>query len=62
MKIIFAILFILQLALAMPAQGAHPITIKYDKKVVMEKWRIRIKSFLEKDIIPIIDVESSLKQ
>jgi hypothetical protein len=56
MKIIFAILFILQLALAMPAQGAHP------KKVVMEKWRIRIKSFLEKDIIPIIDVESSLKQ
>ncbi len=60
--IILAVFFVLHLSLTKHAQSAPPITLKYDKSAIVEKWRMRINSFIDKDIIPLIDLESSLKQ
>ncbi|MFQ5764467.1 MAG: hypothetical protein ACE5GT_06025, partial [Rhodospirillales bacterium] len=39
-----------------------PVEIKYSRQELEEKWRARIQSFLDKGVIPLIDLESSLKR
>ncbi len=36
------------------------ITLKYDHNILEGKWKARIQSFLDADVIPLIDLESSL--
>ena len=44
------------------ASAAEPVTINYSRQELEEKWRGRVQSFLDKGVIPIIDLESSLKR
>ncbi len=60
--IISAVLFVLPLLLVNISQGASPVLLKYDRSTLIEKWRMRIESFLAKDVIPLIDLEASLKK
>ncbi len=60
--IISAVLFILPLSLVNTSQASSPVTIKYNRTTLIEKWQTRIKSFLAKDTIPLIDLESSIKR
>ena len=40
------------------ARSEDPIKLKYTRQEIEEKWRARVQSFLDKDVIPIIDLES----
>jgi len=42
--------------------AAEPVEINFSRPQLEEKWRARIQSFLDKDVIPIIDLEASLKR
>ena len=44
------------------ARAEKPVEIKYSRQELEGKWRARIRSFLDKGVIPIIDLESSLKR
>ncbi len=45
-----------------PVRAEEPIAIEFSRQELEEKWRARIQSFLDKGVIPIIDLESSLKR
>ena len=45
----------------MPLKGEETIRIKYDRKMLQNLWRSRIQSFLDVGVIPLLDLESSLK-
>ncbi|NQV82691.1 MAG: amidohydrolase family protein [Rhodospirillales bacterium] len=45
-----------------PAPAAEPVTINYSRPQLEQKWHARIQSFLDRGVIPIIDLESSLKR
>ena len=45
-----------------PVQAADPVDIKFTRPILEQKWRARIQSFLDRGVIPIIDLESSLKR
>ena len=49
-------------AMGVPARAEKPVEIKYSRQELEGKWRARIRSFLDKGVIPIIDLESSLKR
>ena len=49
-------------ATGVPARAEKPVEIKYSRQELEGKWRARIRSFLDKGVIPIIDLESSLKR
>lgn len=49
-------------ALALPALAEKPVEINLPREQLEEKWRARILSFLDKGVIPIIDLQSSLKR
>lgn len=59
---ISAVLFVLPLLLVNTLQGASPVILKYDRSTIISNWQMRIESFLAKDVIPLIDLESSLKK
>lgn len=44
------------------ARAETPVPLKYDQATIEAKWRARIQSFLDRGVIPLIDVESSLRQ
>jgi predicted TIM-barrel fold metal-dependent hydrolase len=46
----------------LPVQAADPVDIKFTRPELEQKWRARIQSFLDRNVIPIIDLESSLKR
>jgi len=41
---------------------AEPVTVRHDRQDLEQKWRARVQSFLDRGVIPIIDLESSLKR
>lgn len=49
-------------ATGVPARAEKPVEIKYSRQELEGKWRAAIRSFLDKGVIPIIDLESSLKR
>lgn len=49
-------------AAAPPAGAEEPVEIKFTRQELEEKWRGRIQSFLDKGVIPLVDLESSLKR
>lgn len=61
---------LLALLVSMPVQpqdrGAawrsEPTTLKHDRAGLEQQWRLRIQSFLDKGVIPLIDMESTLPQ
>ena len=42
--------------------AGESVALKYDRKELEQKWQARIQSFLDKSVIPLIDLESSLKR
>lgn len=47
---------------ALTAAAGEPVKIKFPRQDMEAKWRQRIQSFLDKGVIPLIDLESSLKR
>ncbi len=45
----------------MPLQGEERVELQLKGKELHELWRSRIQSFLDKGVIPLVDVESSLR-
>lgn len=67
LKILSAPIFLIAVATtffasAVAAPAEDPVEIKYSRQEIEEKWRVRIQSFLDKDVIPIIDLESFLRR
>jgi hypothetical protein len=54
------LVFALRVAPALASQ--EPVSLNFDRAVLEEKWKTRIRSLLDKGIIPLIDLEPSLKQ
>ena len=50
------------LAAPLASLAEKPVEIKYSRQELEEKWRARIKLFLDRGVIPLIDLESSLKR
>jgi predicted TIM-barrel fold metal-dependent hydrolase len=44
------------------AEAEGRTSLKYDRKTLEKKWRDRIQSFLDRGVIPLVDLESSLKR
>ena len=42
------------------AQAADPVELKFERSQLESRWRTRIEGFLERGVIPLIDMESSL--
>jgi hypothetical protein len=43
-----------------PAAAEQPIALKYDRATLEKKWEARIRGFLAKGVVPMVDLESSL--
>jgi hypothetical protein len=55
----------LLLAFLLPGEMAaaeQPIALKFDRATLQQKWQVRIRGFLAKGVIPLIDLESSLRR
>ncbi len=50
------------LALVIDSAAAAPVEINFSRQQLEQQWRGRIQSFLDKGVIPLIDLESSLKR
>jgi predicted TIM-barrel fold metal-dependent hydrolase len=46
----------------MPAWQNEATTLKYDRISLVQRWRSRIQGFLDKGVVPLIDLESSLPE
>ncbi len=59
-----ALLLLMAVTFVVPfsALSEDPIKLKYTRQEIEAKWRARIQSFLDKDVIPIIDLESFLRR
>ena len=63
LAILITIILISQFALVvLPVEGEEPLSLKYDRTILIEKWRTRIQSFLDANVIPLVDLESSLRR
>lgn len=49
-------------AIAAPAAAEAPVEIAYDRARLEAGWRARIQSFLDRGMVPLVDLESSLKR
>lgn len=46
-----------------PSRAADtPVKLKYDRAELEAKWRVRVQSFLDRGVPPLIDLESSLRR
>ena len=45
-----------------PAFAEQPVEIKFSRAELEAKWQVRIQSFLDKGVIPLIGLQSSLKR
>lgn len=64
-RLLFLIPLIPGLAAAFPvlaasARAEQPVAITVARQEIEDKWRARIQSFLDRDVIPLIDMESYL--
>ncbi len=53
---------IIGIAAAFPAGAEKPVDITYTRQQIQEIWRQRIQSFVDRGVIPLIDLQSSLKR
>ena len=44
------------------AAAESPVALKHDRPTLEARWRARLKSFLDRGIIPLVDLESSLRE
>jgi predicted TIM-barrel fold metal-dependent hydrolase len=44
------------------ASAEEPVTVKHTRAELEAKWEARIRSFLARDVIPLVDLESSLRR
>ncbi len=44
------------------ANAEPPVQLKYTRQELQAKWRERLQSFLDKGVIPIIDMESTISR
>jgi len=58
---ITAIVFLSTSILVLPLEGEEVVNSKHQRKVLHKIWRSRIQSFLDIGVIPLLDLESSLK-
>ena len=61
----FALMVALLPSTTRPARAARseePVPLRYTRPELEARWRSRIQSFLDKGTVPLIDLESSLKQ
>ena len=49
------------LAMTPYVQGQETVTIQFSRSALEAKWQARIQSFLDRGVIPLIDMQSSLK-
>jgi len=47
---------------SIPARGDDRILLRHDRGDLESMWRSRIQSFLDREIIPLVDLESSLRR
>ena len=57
-----ALALILIAAVPSPLRAEEPGALKYSRAELEAKWEARIRSFLAKGVIPLIDLQSSLKR
>ena len=57
---ILAVLIVSIFVQSSMALAEEPVQLKYSKAEISDKWRKRIQSFLDKDVIPLIDLLSFL--
>ncbi len=55
-----ALALIMAAAVASPLRAEEPVEITYSRHEIEAKWQARTQSFLDKGVIPIIDLESFL--
>ncbi len=60
MRRILLIFFVIVLMLPLYVFAGSPVELRYTRQETEALWRARIQSFLDKGIIPLIDLESSL--
>jgi len=62
-RVILGVLSLLVVSLFVPSSGVLeevPVQLKYSQAEIEDKWQVRIQSFLDKDVIPLIDLLSFL--
>ncbi|HXI88167.1 MAG TPA: hypothetical protein VNH64_11960, partial [Parvularculaceae bacterium] len=55
----------LLLAVLLPGEQAaaeQPVALKFDRATLQQKWQARIRGILAKGVIPLVDLESSLRR
>ncbi|MBC8338935.1 MAG: amidohydrolase family protein [Rhodospirillales bacterium] len=62
MRFWLSILVISTISAVFPAVAEDPVDIRFSRQELEQKWRARIQSFLDKGVIPIVDLESSLRR
>jgi len=50
------------IAVSFPGRAEEPVAIKYSRAELEARWETRIRSFLANGVIPLIDLESSLRR
>jgi len=60
--IIGGVFLVLAAVTGLSSAWAEPVAIRHDRQELEQKWRARVQSFLDRNVIPIIDLESSLKR
>jgi len=57
---IMSLLIVSAFASSPKALADEAVQLKYSQAEIEDKWQVRIQSFLEKDVIPLIDLLSFL--
>lgn len=64
-KATFGFVVVLLAALMLHSQSAaaeQPVALKFDRATLQQKWKARIDGFLAKGVVPLVDLESSLRR
>lgn len=61
LRFIIALLFAFLLH-GQTARAEQPVALKFDRATLQQKWKTRIDGFLAKGVIPLVDLESSLRR
>ncbi|NQU60319.1 MAG: amidohydrolase family protein [Rhodospirillales bacterium] len=57
-----AIFFVLAVVPTVPIRAEEAVELNFSRQELEEKWQARIQLFLDKGVVPLIDLESSLKR
>lgn len=61
-RLISCLLAVFALVAASSVRAEEPVEVGFSRQELEQKWRARIQSFLDKGVIPLVDLESSLKR